>query len=168
MNEFEQDKRIDPGQLDVEAVQQAELYYKWSSKAVEAQSEMDKAELRVDLLEAELDLKCRERPEDFGLAKITEKGVETAVKRHGAYIDARKELLEAKRAFKMLEKAEKAMEQKKRMIEVLITLHGQQYFAGPSVPRNLVEAWNEAQASRSERVNKRQGAGVHKRKQKDD
>lgn len=168
MNEFEQDKKINPGQLDVEAVQQADLFYKWAEKSVEAKTDLNKANLQLDLLEAELQLKCRDKPEEFGLSKITEKGVDTAVKRHGAYIDARKECIEAQRISSLLDKAVMAMEQKKRMIEVLVTLHGQQYFAGPSVPRDLVSEFQEHQKNVSESVNNRQGAAGRNRRNKDD
>jgi hypothetical protein len=38
------------------------------------------------------------------------------------------------------------------MIELLVTLLGQQYFAGPSVPRNLVEAWEKMKSKRGAEV----------------
>jgi len=47
------------------------------------------------------------------------------------------------------------MEQRKRMLELLVTLHGQEYFAGPSVPRNLIDAWKEAKKSKAEELLRR-------------
>ena len=47
LTEFDKDKEIDPSQLDVEAVRQASLYYKWAEKAVAALKQMAALEATV-------------------------------------------------------------------------------------------------------------------------
>jgi hypothetical protein len=62
-----------------------------------------------------------------------------------------KEYLQAKFEVDTCQGAVSAIEQRKSMIEALIKLHGQQYFAGPSIPRQL----NEEREKRSENVQKK-------------
>ena len=60
--------------------------------------------------------------------------------------------------------AVKAMDDKKRMLQGLITLHGQQYFAGPDVPRDLLASWMESQEGSEKKVNKLQQTRTRTRK----
>ena len=163
-DEFAQDRTIDPLALDVEAAQQADLFFKWAERSIEARSEMDEAKLKLDTTEARLAIECRKTPENFGLSKITEAAVAVAVKTADRYLNAYDNFLRAKETAGLLGQAVEAMEQKKRMIEVLITLHGQQYFAGPSVPRDLASAWHEHQAKAEADVNTRQRSAARQRK----
>ena len=164
--EFIRDKTIDPSQLDVEAARQAETFFKWAERAIEAKALTDRLRLRLEVLEARLGIQCREKPDEFGLSRVTEMAIVAAVKTHQDYITAYKKYLAAKADSSMLDRAVDAMDMKKRMIESLITLHGQQYFAGPSVPRNLVEAWKETQVETEKAVNARQKLRPRKRGEK--
>jgi len=164
-SEFEQDLAIDPNELDVQCAGQGELFFKWAEKSVEAKKEADQAKFRMEVLFSQLSNKARKDPASFGLEKLTEAGITTAVKISAEYQEAYEEWIDAKSAADMLGKAVEAMEQKKRMLEVLITLHGQQYFAGPSVPRNLVDAWNDKKEARSSNVKKK--TKIRRRKRED-
>jgi hypothetical protein len=164
-NELAEDIRVNPEALDVEAAQQAELFFKWAERAVEARADMDRAKLAVDLIEARLGIRMRAKPELYNLTKVTDPAIASAVKRHEKYLDAFQTFLKAKETSALMEKAAEAMEQKKRMIEVLITLHGQEYFAGPSVPRDLGAAWSENQKQREGRTNDKLRDKVRGRKE---
>ena len=163
-NEFEKDLQVDPNQLDLAAVLQGELFFKWAERAVAARAKMDRKKFALDVLQAELQTRCREKPEKFGLVKVTEGAISAAVHTHQKYLEGYEEYLDARNDSALLDKAVVAMETRKRMIEVLITLHGQQYFAGPSVPRNLVGAWKEYQEEKGEKVQGRQIKQMKKRK----
>ena len=165
-NEFEKDLQIDPNQLDLAAVTQGEIFFKWAERAVEARAEMDKSKLQLEVLEATLSIQCRENPADFGLVKMTEGSIKAAVQIHAEYLAGYDKYLRTRKDCALIEKAVIAMEMRKRMIEVLITLHGQQYFAGPSVPRDLVGAWKDYQEEKGERVKTRQKKVLRKRKEK--
>ncbi len=162
-NEFEKDRQLDPNALDVECLQQADLFFKWAERAVEAKGKADRCKLRMEVIEAKLGRRCREKPEQFGLARVTELGVQSAVKCHKSYTNAYRKWIRARETAQLLDKAVEAMEQRKRMLEVLITLHGQQYFAGPSVPRDLVSAWKEQTEKRDQRTTKRTAKRARKR-----
>ena len=167
-SQFDIDKTIDPGQLDVEAVQQAGLFFKYAEESVKAKAQVDRMKMALDVMEAKLQAEVRESPEKFGLVKVTEAAIAAAVKTSTRYTDAYDAFLKAREVSGLVDVAREAMEQKKRMIEVLVTLHGQQYFAGPSVPRNLVDAWQEHQKNVTGEVNDRQIGRARKRARKED
>lgn len=166
--EFQLDLNIDPGHLDVECVRQGDLFFKWAERSVEAKARVDRLDLRCEVTEAKLQAEIRLRPSAFGLDpdKVTEAGVKAAVIRSQRLRDVKVTHLEAKKEAALLEKAVTAMDVKKRMIESLVTLHGQNYFAGPSTPNNLLEAWDKYQARIGKSVTERQRKMLKKRKVK--
>lgn len=164
MEGFENDIRINPNELDVAAIEQSELFFEYSQKAVEARSDVDRAKLQLETIENDLNTDVRENPAKYHMAKTTEAAITAKVKTHNAYLDARKEFLKAQETHGIMDAAMRAMEHRKRMIEILTTLHGQQYFAGPKTPRNLEKAYSKRMEERSERVNKIQKKNVRKRK----
>jgi len=97
------------------------------------------------------------------LDKVTESAIASRARIDDEYVELYKELLDAKAESALLDQAVAAMEQRKRMLEILVTLHGQEYFAGPSVPRSLVDAWKEHQGRQTARVNDKQQAALRKR-----
>ena len=151
-NEFEADLEIDVTALDLAAATQAEKFFKWAEQAAEAKKEMDMSKFRLDVLYAQLQTRARTDPESFGIQKVTEAAIDTAVKVSASYREAYEKWLEAKAESIIMDEAVEAFQHKKRMIELLVTLHGQQYFAGPSVPRNLVEAWEKMKNKRGAKV----------------
>jgi len=163
INEFQRDKDIDPNQLDLECIKQSDRFFHWCKLAVEAGYVVDRAKLRLDVTKARLEIACRQRPADFGLEKSTERGVEASVLSHDEYTVAYKTWLEAKRDCKLLDAAVASMDSKRKMLDNLIRLHGQQYFAGPNVPRNLVNEWKEYQDRLTSNVNTQQRARTRRR-----
>lgn len=149
---FNQDQKIDPSKLDLAAATQAETFFYWAEQAAQARSKQDRAKLKIELVEARLSLDCRDNPLSFGLTKVTEASVIAAIKGHDDYLQAVVDYQTAREESLLLDVAVQAMEQRKRMIEVLVTLHGQQYFAGPSVPHDLVTAWMDYQQRGLNRV----------------
>jgi hypothetical protein len=164
MNEFDKDLQIDVHQLDVEAAMQGELFFKWAERSAEATKARDRAKLALDVLEAELDSTIRQSPEEYGLSKVTEGAIQSAIKQIEEWQKAQKDYIEARSESALTDHAVSAMEQRKRMIEVLVTLHGQEYFAGPSVPRDLVSAFEQAREEREKDVTAKQKTRTHRRK----
>lgn len=150
--EFEQDIEVDPLQLDVQAALQGENFFKWAERSAKARKKVNDLELDLKIIKSELSDKLRRNPSKYGMDKATEVGIQNAIRLIPRYREANEALIAAKLESELLDVAVKAMEQKKRMIEVLITLHGQSYFAGPSVPRNLMEAWKEEKDKRGKKL----------------
>jgi len=161
-NEFERDLHIDVEALDVEAAMQGDLFFKWAEKAVEARKVSERSKLNVDVLVAELGSKIRKNPEKYKVEKVTEGAITAAIHNHDDYKEAQDTHLDNRADLDLLNQAVIAMEQKKRMIESLITLHGQQYFASPSVPHSLPEAYAEKMEERGVEVIKK--TKIRKRK----
>lgn len=167
-NEFQADKRIDPNQLDVECARQSERFHHWAELAVEAGYKLDRAKLKLEVTKAKLEIDCRRSPADFGLSKLTENGIEAAVNAHEDYLDAYEAWIKARRESRLLDKAVESMDSKRRMLESLIRLHGQQYFSGPSVPRDLVSSWKEYQDKLSTNVNDKQKSKIRGRRKREE
>lgn len=159
-SELAEDRRIDPEQLDIEVARQADAFFNWAERAVYAKAALERAEESLASVEATLQLRCRELPDTFGLKNVSEAGIKAAVRLHPDYAAASQAYLTAKMESSWLDKAVVTMDMKKRMLEAMIDLHGQQYFAGPSVPRDLVSIWQ----SRTSEAGSRQKAAARRRK----
>ena len=134
---YEKDITIDDTALDVEWLGQPSLMLKYARHAASARMELDKAKEAVDLAKAELDKEIRSAPEDFGIEKITEATVIAAIITHDRYKKINEQLILAKFESDIAQGAVRAFDARKDALENLVKLHGQQYFAGPSMPRDL-------------------------------
>ena len=85
--ELEKDRTIDPGQLDVEATRQADVFYKWAERSIHAKAEADRLEFNLEVKEARLQLRCRAEPSFVGLESTTEAAIKSAVRAHQEYVD---------------------------------------------------------------------------------
>jgi len=149
--DYESDMYIDHDALDIECLDQPQMMMKYAKKLATLKLERDQLKEEVDLVRAEQDKAIREDPESFGLVKITETAINNTILTTKEYKSVMKEYLQAKFEVDTCQGAVSAIEQRKSMIEALIKLHGQQYFAGPSIPRQL----NEEREKRSENVQKK-------------
>ncbi len=150
--EFREQIKLSPEDLDCAALAQPDLFFEWSAKAAKARIEMERGRSRMEAKESELSLACRDNPETFGIVeKVTEAAIQHAIKVQADYQDLREGYFRLREESLMLDRAVDALEQRKRMIEMLISLHGQQYFATPSLGRNLVDAWGARQRALTQR-----------------
>jgi len=150
MNDYEKDMYIDENCLEIECLDQAALMVRYTTKLAEAKKERDQSKEMLDVMYADLDLKIREDPEKFNLSKITEGAVRSAILMNTDYQKAQNKLDWTNYEVNVLQGVVSAIDQRKSMIEGLIRLHGQQYFAGPNVPHNMSELRKKSE----ERINK--------------
>ena len=153
LERFKKDLQIDPGALDVAAVSQAEMFFKYAAMMVDAKIENDVAKKRLDMVEADVSYRIRVRARKEG-TKPTESSIRDTVLRHPRYRKAVQRFFLSRRRSMLLDHLVVAMEQRKKMIDVLVTLHGQQYFCGPSTPRNLHSAYADYKRSQTESLNR--------------
>jgi len=139
--DYEKDLRINEESLDIEWLDQARLMMKYTRLQAQLQKEEEEAREELDLVKAELDRDIRENPDKYGLEdiKITEAVVNGAVLNSKDYMDVSTKYIDAKFENNVAKGAVRAMEQRKVALENLVRLHGQQYFAGPKVPRDITE-----------------------------
>ena len=158
---YERDMSIDVTSLDVEWVEQAELAMKYGRLWADAQDECSKAEEFVKYTRSRLIIKATKDPEGVlgkGI-KSTEIQLEAYYRTHKDYIAAKDDWLEKLNVVNTLAVAKNEISfTRKSALENLVTLHGQNYFAGPSVPRNLKEKMEQRKETRNsakESANKR-------------
>ena len=130
------DLQIDHDALDVEWLRQASLFMKYAIEATEARTKLDRAKERLDVVRAELGMIVRNELAKTG-GKTTEAVVNSAIIQKSAYQDATEDVIQKKYDMDLLISAVKAFDQRKDALENLVRLQGQQYFAGPSEPRDL-------------------------------
>lgn len=136
---YEEDIRIDESALDVEWLDQPSLMMKYARNAAEARLELDRAKEALELTKAELDREVRSNPEAFGMEKLTESAVQNTIILQEAYIGANDNFIQAKFKADIAQGAVRAFDARKDALENLGRLLGLQYFAGPKMPRDLLE-----------------------------
>lgn len=148
---IDQDKQIDPDALDVEWLNQSNLFYKYSNalnEAIDRKNDMklqvEAAKEEVDRVKAELDLAIREDPDEYGLSKVTESAITSTILTQPELQAAQKKYYSAKEALNAAQSEVNklftdvnTMETKKDSLEQLVKLLNQQYFSTPVEPRDL-------------------------------
>lgn len=135
--DYEKDIQIDSSALDCEWLEQAALMIKYTRHAAKVRMELDQSKQALDIVRAGLDKDIRELPDQYGITKITDKAVEATIITLMEYQEAFQEYLDAKYEADMAQGAVQAFQQRKDALQELVRLHGQSYFAGPSIPRDL-------------------------------
>lgn len=143
--DYMSDATIDESALDVEWLRQASLAMKYGRIVAQAKLDEAHAKENFDLVKAEVASDVRINPGDYDLKKVTEGTVAETVTQNTSYKKAMHNYLDKKFQTDMAINAMRAIEQKKVALENLVRLHGQQYFAGPSVPRDLSKEWEQGE-----------------------
>jgi len=146
---YETDIVIDEQSLDIEWLEQPRLMLKYARHASEAKKKLDQAKEKLDLVKSELDREIRMNPDEFDLAKVTDSAVSATIPTCAKYKDASEAFIQAKFEADIAMNAVYAFNARKDALENLVKLYGQQYFAGPKMPRDIT--W-ERQAH-AEKVN---------------
>jgi hypothetical protein len=145
---YEKDTNIDEHGLDVEWLKQSSLMLKYGKHAARMKLDMDHAKEELDVTKAQLDRDIRAFPDNYNLSKLTETIVSNTIIIQPEYKDANNQYLNAKYEYDIAMVAARAIDQKKTALENLVRLHGQQYFAGPTVPRDLSKEWEKTEAQK--------------------
>lgn len=135
--DYEKDLYIDESALDVEWLGQAPLMMRYCRELAKAEKEMVRLKEKMKVEWAILDKDIRTNPADFQIIKITEAAVQSAIIMDKDYQGLSQELIEAQFEFNMLKGAVDSIKMRKDALQDLVKLHGQQYFAGPTIPRDL-------------------------------
>lgn len=159
---YEQDIKIDPDDLDLEFLAQPTLMLKYTRHLAQMRKEVDEAKQNLDIKQAEVDRKIRENPEAYGIEKVTENSIRSAILTEDEFQEAQKDFLDAKYEMDMAQGAVNAFEQRKSALENLVKLHGMNYFAGPKVPRDL--SYEQHKREEQRKINVGIKAGISRSK----
>lgn len=162
---YERDMSIDTQALDVEWTEQAELAMKYGRMWADAQDKCSRAEENIKLVRSQLILEITKNPEKFGLVKTTDPMIEAAYRSDQRHIDAKEDWLDKLSELNTITVAKSEISfTRKAALENLVILHGQSYFAGPNVPRDLkneMERRKESRAAANEKANARMRKITH-------
>lgn len=136
--DYDADVSIDETALDLEWIDHPRRMMAYCAHVAAAQRELDLSKERLDVVKAELDQQIRSDPEKYGLGtRVTEGSVQSAITVQPEYQDATKSFITRKYEHGIAQGVVRAFEHRKSALENLVRLHGQNYFAGPAVPRDL-------------------------------
>lgn len=125
---------IDKERLDSACLEQPHLVYEYSTKLAHVRAELDEAKAELDITEAEVAKDIRDNPRKYGFekeARLTVDATKNATRETREYQIATKRVNKLKHTVDMLFAAVTALDHRKKMLESLVHLHGQQYFASP-------------------------------------
>lgn len=153
--DYAKDSKIDIDALDLEWMNQPDLehlYIKQVSiyrrRVIKLTEKEILAHEKVKSVRSKLVQKCHQKPEKYvGATKATEKQAEAFYRTHPDYLIAKRKWI------KIQTKLENAKDDwqtasdmkdlihftRTKALEELVNLHGQSYFAGPNVPRDLTK-----------------------------
>lgn len=136
--DYEKDLYIEEGSLDVEWLNQPLLMLRYARERAKAEKEVARLKRKLKVTGATTDKDIRTNPNDYKITvKLTEEVVKNAVLCDEEYQELEEELIEANYELSMIEGAVDAIKQRKDALQDLVRLHAAQYFAGPSIPRDI-------------------------------
>lgn len=160
--DYKDDVFIDESSLDIEWLEQPSLVIKYGQIVADMELRLGHKKMTLDITKAGIDKDVRTSPGDYGIEKITETVVSNAILEHPDYQEAHKSVLEAQYEYNVARTALTAIIQRKDALENLVRLHGQQYFAGPSVPRQLAQKRKEKEETIDSKIGMKMKRGKSK------
>lgn len=155
--DYDKDMYIDEQALDIEWLEHGTMAKKYIKHLVQKRKEAALAHEKVKTIRSDLILQAKSEGEKLIGCKPTDPVVEAYYRSHKKYKEIKEEYLEAQEEAEYAELAQKEICYTRRMaLEQLVKLHGQMYFAGPSIPRDLAEERNKrVNQSISKKMNRR-------------
>lgn len=151
--DYSVDSKIDKDALDIEWLNHPDIEREYIAQCSKFKKTVIRATEKLKLAHEALKTKrskliryCQNHPEDcVGKEKATDKQAEAYYRTHKQYIKVKRRMIRAEtRLAEAEEEHTTALNMKDllhftktKALEELVQLHGQGYFAGPEVPRNL-------------------------------
>lgn len=123
--------KIDRSQLDDEWCRIADDIYAAAEKVTDFEAEILALNRRKKKLQTSFKLKIRAAPEDYGLEKLTEAGIEDALSNIKKYREADEAVEDVKILQMRAKNLVTGLVEKRRGLESVMTLFGWGYFADP-------------------------------------
>lgn len=161
MNDFSNDVSINKYKLDDELLRQPQSYYDWAKAEVIAGDKVNSLREDLEVMKSKVEIRIRKNPTLFDLPDNPKEGlIKAAVSVQKKIRRANQKLIAAQKTHRLLQKAEKAFEHRKKSLEGLVSLNMQMHFANPkNTQRRDLEAENQKnellQKARSKRRIKR-------------
>lgn len=141
---YDSDVDIDANALDVEIATHANTWAKWAKLKRRAAAKVRDREEDLKTVRSDLTLRAHTRPSRCFKPGAVKEGksptgaqVEAYYRKHPKFIKAKKRLHKAMELLSLFEEACTAIDKKGYMLRELVKLAHQDYFATPSIPRDL-------------------------------
>ena len=132
MSKFDDDVYINKYKLDEELVRQPQIYYDWGKAEVIAADEAAKAKDRWEITKAEMEIRIRKQPTLYDLPDNPKEAlIKAAVVVNPKVKRAYRRYLRMLKEQRLLAKAEKSMEHRKKSLEGLVSVNMQMHFSTP-------------------------------------
>lgn len=129
---------VDRNNLDTELENIPNEILVWSRKAISDLETSQRAENALKLVEAQLSIRIRQNPIDFGMAKVTEDTVKALITTQQEYIDAQNAVIAAKSELAASKAVVDALEVKRSTLKYLAELTIAGYLGSTTVqPRGI-------------------------------
>ena len=146
---IEQDLEIDANNLDIECMDQARRFMKWSVTYAEALRARDEAKRQASIIKSNINLDVRSRPEEYGLSnKPTVDSIAAVVDSSEEVSKADVLVSDAQYAVNIFSAAKEALDQRRAMLERLVSLYISGYYSQPRL--NTEEVGKMADAATEE------------------
>lgn len=127
-----EDLTIDPMNLDQDWANLPVLFHSYSECVEEIDSEMKSEKAKLELLSANTERMIREKPDNYGILKISESAVKAALACNEDLVNIRNEILKLDKEKKVYQAACNSLSYKKDSLKALVTLYGMEYYSAPS------------------------------------
>lgn len=145
-----EDFGIDPLRLEEEWQGQAQRTYNAGAAVADAERAASMAKNELDAEMAEASAEVRANPAGFGLAKITDDSVKSAVATVSRVLRAKQNLVDAEHVLGLAKAAYNAGEHRKRALTCLVDLWVREYYADPREGRASLDDVRSRGARRRE------------------
>ena len=142
-NQYNADLSINKYKIDKELLEQAQKYYDWAQAASIAEVEKDDAKDDYDLALIEIENKIRKDPKKYFEDRPTEGAIKAKIQSNPRVKEAYQKYRKARNRHKLISKAEKAFEQRKRMLESYLYHIHRGKESEVKVPREYEKQFNE-------------------------
>lgn len=154
-------KRKNPFEIDVlslhkEWEKQPELYLTYAEKLAKAKRNLDRIKNQLEVIRSTVSMKIRNNPSKFGIEKVTESCITSAVLTHKKVKAGIKKVTQAKYKVDMYLASVGACDHRKKALENLVYLQGQGYYAEPHIDNETKQKMEERRKKTiSKKINKR-------------
>jgi hypothetical protein len=123
--------QIDESNLDREWIEHPKNFYKAAKALATKKNELAIAKAFLDVEEAEVELDVRSDPAKYKIKDVKEGAIKLRITLHTRVRNAIQSVNEVKHELDIMQARVDALEHKKRALENLVALHGQNYFSSP-------------------------------------
>jgi hypothetical protein len=139
-NDLIKDTKLDLGNLDENALEQASLCAEWSTRWATACLKRDQLKEKLTVLRATLDDKIRK---EAGSEKPTENKINQTILLNEEHQQVSQELIEAQYEVNLYLAARESMDHRRKAIDALVELFKANYYAGKQPYKEMSEKKSE-------------------------